>query len=813
MRRPPGTWRVVGILTRTAGRRWLNRVRSQLRWGRRKKAAGARRTGTPRKSLGGGITLVVFGGLIVFYAVSVSSQILKRLATGLESRDAQAQTRTHAENAEDEDIGLGGSPDEISRTRQWNRRAGPMFGTSLWVAPRVEPQLIRGLGLLLAGIFITLFLISIGGTNRDLGQVDWTLEWLFTLPASGRSLFLAKTFENTLIHAIGWIFNFPLLLVIFWSAGHGWLAVPLALLLTLYLNLLLAALRVVAETWLRKRLSRGRLKNVQAFCTLLGVVGMYGVLGFAVADMPSAFFRLAEAVPSALLWLPCSVPALFCSSQMSMLLPSVVLPLFALAIPLWAIRSSERLVSDGLISGSASDRGRRGVQVSPGAAGGLFRGIVAKELHLLLRDRTLLVQTLVVPLLILGFQVLWNPAIFSDLGSNPRTVATIAFGVGAYVLMFGSFTVLTVEGDALWLLYTLPQPLDVTLRGKAKLWASLSASYTLLILLIALFSGSRPAPADLLTWVMALAGIYIFALLGTGLATLGTDPLEKERNRKVRPGMLYLYMFLAGMYGTVMHNPEPWPKFVLMILCPLLAYAVWQKVRDRIPYLLDPTQRPKPQLSLSDGLVAAVSFFVLQTLILLGLSQESDLPLGTALLYAYCIAGVIVGVICFAVLALKRIPRLAVTLGLVRDPDLEARPSLLKWGLMGGALAGAIGALYLWGSDYVGFLRAAKDRASLARELLGDQLLVLSILVLVAAPFFEEFIFRGLIFRGLRRSNGVWASALGSAAIFAIVHPPYSFVPVFAVGLITAFVFERTRMLWAPILVHMIYNGAVILMG
>ena len=126
MRRPPGTWRVVGILTRTAGRRWLNRVRSQLRWGRRKKAAGARRTGTPRKSLGGGITLVVFGGLIIFYAVSVSSLILKRLATGLESRDAQAQTHTHDEThardegesellTEDEPIGLGGGSTTCTR--------------------------------------------------------------------------------------------------------------------------------------------------------------------------------------------------------------------------------------------------------------------------------------------------------------------------------------------------------------------------------------------------------------------------------------------------------------------------------------------------------------------------------------------------------------------------------------------------------------------------------------------------------------------------------------------------------------------------
>jgi membrane protease YdiL (CAAX protease family) len=80
----------------------------------------------------------------------------------------------------------------------------------------------------------------------------------------------------------------------------------------------------------------------------------------------------------------------------------------------------------------------------------------------------------------------------------------------------------------------------------------------------------------------------------------------------------------------------------------------------------------------------------------------------------------------------------------------------------------------------------------------------------VAAPIFEEFIFRGLIFGGLRRSLGFGAAAVASAAIFAIVHPPASVIPVFGLGLCAAFVYERTRMLAGPMIVHAVYNAVVV---
>jgi hypothetical protein len=89
-------------------------------------------------------------------------------------------------------------------------------------------------------------------------------------------------------------------------------------------------------------------------------------------------------------------------------------------------------------------------------------------------------------------------------------------------------------------------------------------------------------------------------------------------------------------------------------------------------------------------------------------------------------------------------------------------------------------------------------------------MLWLGALAVIAAPIFEEFVFRGLIFGGLRRSLGTAGAVLASAAIFAIVHPPASVVPVFVLGLCTALVYARTRMLAASMITHALYNAAVL---
>ena len=114
--------------------------------------------------------------------------------------------------------------------------------------------------------------------------------------------------------------------------------------------------------------------------------------------------------------------------------------------------------------------------------------------------------------------------------------------------------------------------------------------------------------------------------------------------------------------------------------------------------------------------------------------------------------------------------------------------------------------LYLFGLDALDLLESAV-RASKSYASLGLWTLPLA---LIAAPLFEEFIFRGLIFGGLRRSFGVWPATLASAALFAIVHPAFSIIPVFVLGVCAALVYERSRSLLAPMIVHAGYNACVI---
>jgi membrane protease YdiL (CAAX protease family) len=134
-------------------------------------------------------------------------------------------------------------------------------------------------------------------------------------------------------------------------------------------------------------------------------------------------------------------------------------------------------------------------------------------------------------------------------------------------------------------------------------------------------------------------------------------------------------------------------------------------------------------------------------------------------------------------------------------------PTAAMWGIGGGAAAAVAGLGYITVARAFDWFAALRDAGQLADP---ETLLWLGALAVIAAPIFEEFIFRGLIFGGLRRSLGFPAAAVASAAIFAIVHPPASVVPVFVLGFFAALVYERTRMLAAPMVVHATYNAVVV---
>jgi ABC-2 type transport system permease protein len=410
----------------------------------------------------------------------------------------------------------------------------------------------------------------------------------------------------------------------------------------------------------------------------------------------------------------------------------------------------------------------------------------------------------VLPLLIVGAQVLLgSSSVATDMWVKPNVLASVAFGLAAYSLSMSAFQTLNNEGQALWLLYTFPRSIEDVLKDKARLWGVLTLAYPLTLFAI----GAVLAPS--LDWTFlgamftALLGIPIYSFIAVALGVYGSNPLEQQQNQKVKPAYVYLYMTLAGLYIYAVVTPNLAQRLIFITLTLLLSFALWQKARDQLPYLLDPDASPPPRVSTSDGLIAAMVFFVLQAIV--GLTTGALLDIwrvgrdtGAALLIAFATAGALTYALMRWVYARAK----------TQDVPIMVRPAanLPALGFAAGLVSGLFALGYLHFIDVTGILDdASREKNSLLH--LGWWGLPLA---LVAAPVFEEFIFRGLIFGGLRRSFGLWPAALASAAVFAIMHPTLSIAPVFVMGVCAALVYDRSRSLLAPMLTHAVYNACAL---
>lgn len=86
------------------------------------------------------------------------------------------------------------------------------------------------------------------------------------------------------------------------------------------------------------------------------------------------------------------------------------------------------------------------------------------------------------------------------------------------------------------------------------------------------------------------------------------------------------------------------------------------------------------------------------------------------------------------------------------------------------------------------------------------QVAVIFALVCGVVPIAEEIFFRGFLYGTLRRWGIPLAAAL-SALLFAAVHSQIiHFLPIFLLGVIMAVLFERTRSLIPPVMVHAVNN-------
>jgi ABC-2 type transport system permease protein len=660
-------------------------------------------------------------------------------------------------------------------------------------------------GAMLAGSLLVLAALLMTLASRDIAQPEWDFEWLSTLPLPLSTLLLCRLIERTLTNTIGLLVLVPFLSFLAVECGYGWSAPLIALGLTLPLLAIVAVGQTLADTGLRMSLSPPKLRNLQAVISIASVPPLLLVMAMVFRD-DVFVFAWARALPDWVGWLPASlaVRALASADGQSMALSSAAMIGEVVTIAAVGYAVLHRQLRNGVAAAGAREAARGPRAASPAASKAVIRSpfspVQRRELQLLSRDRTFLVQTLLLPVLIVGMQIFTftKANIFVGAVEHPETLAAVSFGLAAYTLMMSAFQTLNAEGQALWILYTVPQSLEAVLREKAKLWASVATIYALLVFVVAAALAHTISLPFISSAAVALLGVPIFALIATALGVFGCDPLATDVRHRVRLTYLYLYMTLASLFGLALYASTVWQRLAVVVLTTLLAVALWQKARDQFDYLLDPTAAPPSRVSVSDGMIAALMFFVLQATVFVFARSVGDADVATALWIAFCTAGAVT----YAAMRF-----VYWRIGTVGVPRLFAGglPRALLWGAAGGAVVSIAGVAYIevvshWHLFPFG-AAALPDRRTF---------FVLAAIAVPAAPVFEEFIFRGLIFGGLRRSLGVVPATLASAAIFAIIHPPYAVIPVFVLGVCAAVVYERTRILAAPMLVHAIYNATVL---
>jgi ABC-2 type transport system permease protein len=246
---------------------------------------------------------------------------------------------------------------------------------------------------------------------------------------------------------------------------------------------------------------------------------------------------------------------------------------------------------------------------------------------------------------------------------------------------------------------------------------------------------------------------------------------------------------------------------VALAFLALLALALWQKLRDRIPYLLDPTAQAPASVDLSDALLVVVAFFVAQLLFGLALAPIDLDPMERACA-AFAVAGAcVVGGALYTFRRFGIRDVLATTA--LRHPARRGRAALAL--VLAPALGVALGAAavaYRHAIEHVLPIDVA-TRAAAESIPVGDARWFV-ITAVASAPVFEEIIFRGIMFRSLRRAWPRWASVLASAGAFAACHPPLAMAPVFVMGACAALLVEWSSWVAPAVLLHTAYNAAVL---
>ena len=635
-------------------------------------------------------------------------------------------------------------------------------------------------------------------------------EWLASHPVRPVAAFSAEMLAAFMANPVYW--GAPLFWLVVWSSAHGfgWEVLGGAVLVGVPL--------AMAASCLHKGLEIAALLRLPSR-TRGAALGLLSWAGYCLMMLPLFMFSMPM-IKRALLhvtmplgeWLP-SWPARMILSGWSetpvlwqagvvVIGLSVLMLIAAVVVSWWGTQIGMQA------SHATATAAPRTLQA--GGTGFLSRHpLYRKELLWFWRDKGAVVQAVLIPLTIGAMQA-FNLRGLAEMAAGYWN-GICGFGIicGTYFLLILGPRSLASEGSALWMTLTWPQGLENLLKAKAQLWWMLANG----IVGIAFAATLVLFPAD--WWkilLVALGWIAFSRSLAEKSVTLVMAPSSSGEVERPPAGRQWAAMLgtLAFGSGVMMQN---WHAAVLgVVFSSLTAAAMWQNLRARLPFLYDPWSEKLPQaptlMHSMIGVTIMVEVMALITGIALGIGGVDALWKARAISYG------LVGLLAWGGMVSFLNGR-----G-VSQKDIwcwtrEGRQAVLPLISVSSAVAAGVGLggvamLYLFIAQ---FFPSVQEQMSQMHDKLHTEgnWWWMFLMAVGFAPVAEEFFFRGLLFRALDREWSGRAALIGSAAFFAMYHPPLAWPPVFAVGLANAWLFKNTGTLGACVALHIAYNTVVML--
>lgn len=88
-----------------------------------------------------------------------------------------------------------------------------------------------------------------------------------------------------------------------------------------------------------------------------------------------------------------------------------------------------------------------------------------------------------------------------------------------------------------------------------------------------------------------------------------------------------------------------------------------------------------------------------------------------------------------------------------------------------------------------------------------------SLFAAIIGPVIEELFFRGFLYSALKKYIGIFWAMTATASLFAVLHTHVvGFFPIMALGMLLAYLYEKTGTLVSSITVHVIHNVSMVLL-